>query len=70
MMEWISVKDRLPDYGEKVLIAWDGYTDIAELKPGFFCPKWFAQCYATVDLSSVTHWIPLPELPKEDDHEH
>src|SRR5699024_4229388 len=28
--KWISVKERLPDFGIPVLICWDGYTDIAE----------------------------------------
>ena len=94
-MEWISVKDRLPDDGETVLIydgnafQWspsvnsaifrrgktkeelkaNGYRSIAgcdedgnNKKPyAWYCPhshmSWFGQY--------VTHWMPLPEPPKE-----
>ena len=63
---WISVKERLPNFGIPVLICWDGYTDIAEYRCGMVCPKWRTQHYGTVDLASVTHWMPLPEPPKED----
>lgn len=62
---WISVKERLPNFGIPVLICWDGYTDIAEYRCGMVCPKWRTQHYGTVDLASVTHWMPLPELPEE-----
>lgn len=62
---WISVKERLPNFGIPVLICWDGYTDIAEYRCGMVCPKWRTQHYGTVDLASVTHWMPLPEPPEE-----
>lgn len=62
---WISVKERLPDFGIPVLICWDGYTDIAEYWCGMVCPKWRTQHYGTVNLTSVTHWMPLPEPPEE-----
>lgn len=63
--KWISVKERLPDFGIPVLICWDGYTDIAEYWCGMVCPKWRTQHYGTVNLTSVTHWMPLPEPPEE-----
>ena len=63
--EWISVKERLPNFGIPVLICWDGYTDIAEYRCGMVCPKWRTQHYGTVDLASATHWMPLPEPPEE-----
>ena len=62
---WISVKERLPNFGIPVLICWDGYTDIAEYLCGMVCPKWRTQHYGTIDLTSVTHWMPLPEPPEE-----
>lgn len=62
--KWISVKERLPDFGIPVLICWDGYTDIAEYWCGMVCPKWRTQHYGTVNLTSVTHWMPLPEPPE------
>lgn len=62
---WISVKERLPNFGIPVLICWDGYTDIAEYRCGMVSPKWRTQHYGTVDLASVTHWMPLPDPPEE-----
>ena len=74
MNEWISVKDRLPekpDY-DWVLVQckmlpenYYGIPHIAEIRNGV----WFTN---VVDLPMekclsvlVTHWQPLPELPKD-----
>ena len=57
--EWISVEERLPDNGEKVLIADnEGYMIVAKWYElgGWFLPV----CRA----NPVTHWMPLPEPPK------
>ena len=61
VLQWISVKDRLPKYENPVLAgnaelcfvntAWYHVaTKRWELPSGFFC--------------EVTHWMPLPEPPK------
>lgn len=71
MSEWISVKDRLPEYGKDVLVCdcnsrnyisvWslekdtDGGTNYWE-----DCRGWWQS------FDEVTHWMPLPEPPKED----
>lgn len=51
---WISVKDRLPENDEPV-VYWS--TKLEDLgitcKPDFY-------------IDGVTHWMPLPEPPKED----
>ena len=59
---WISVKDRLPEVGERVLIyvpATDGDCDhwIADFQ---MQGKWQMFGY------NATHWMPLPESPKEE----
>lgn len=70
MGEWISVKDRLPDRTERVLCAcWDYVT-----KSYWHELLWFEngnwwKSLATYDANynkHVTHWMPLPEPPKED----
>lgn len=72
--EWISVKDRLPRYNETVLIYrpfmaedisvgnYYGYygEDDEEWHEGWVC------CGTIVtDKDVITHWMPLPEPPKE-----
>jgi hypothetical protein len=64
--EWISVKDRLPDYDEPVL--WhteDGLMHVESLdKDGN--PHLFGYTINEGDWEAApaTHWIPLPEPPK------
>ncbi len=61
MPEWISIKDRLPEPGERVLLS-DG-TFVAE---GYilFTGKWMRNGIWVLPMHP-THWMPLPEPPKE-----
>ena len=71
--KWISVKDRLPDYMGEVLvivsgkphenITLDGAYEIAEYDPveGWILEMWPEWCSGV-----VTHWMPLPEPPEEE----
>ena len=62
VQEWISVKDRLPEPGERVLVCigavFEAFIDDAG--------KW--QRYYSAPLNEVlgepTHWMPLPQPPK------
>ena len=58
--EWISVKDRLPEYENQVL-TYRGESGISveRMFPG---AMWDFD-YDIID--AVTHWMPLPEAPKE-----
>lgn len=64
---WISVKDELPDTNEDVLVATIG---------GVFCythnffPKrgWIPYGMNTI-TEGVTHWMPLPGIPKKQTNE-
>lgn len=51
--KWISVKERLPEYGQYVLAysADDDYMTV-EARRKF-------------DAFQITHWMPLPQPPKE-----
>lgn len=71
--EWISVKDRLPDVFDEVLvydtfsntsisIAW---RETTPRKNGIVDWYWNSQMSYPEDLTHVTHWMPLPEPPKE-----
>lgn len=62
--EWISVKDRLPEEERHVLV-WvkDGYS----LIDWTFNGQWQVNPYMRND---ITHWMPLPEPPKEETDAH
>lgn len=65
--QWISCKDRMPpDRVDKYLVTFRGaagaLVDVAKYFPGdgWFCEDW------PVPSHEITHWMPLPEPPKED----
>jgi hypothetical protein len=58
--QWISVKDRLPEDADLVLIAFGGGVSIA-----CYGGDWRHPVYPMLPLLSVTHWQPLPKLPEE-----
>lgn len=88
-MEWISVKDRLPNFEESILFTNGGWicagqynektgnvyfhlsnTNVIQIMNseintetcGFLC-EW--NPWGNIDTEDVTHWMPLPEPPKE-----
>ena len=81
MTEWISIKDRLPDSYEKVLVRLDHWSGV-DTYLAFYDPDrgWCdyggyfddgtnndgePYTYETAGVN-VTHWMSLPRLPKED----
>ena len=63
MNEWISVKERLPEEGEDVLAyLGEGKIEVCRLMHNMF---WEASD-VLYDLDAVTHWMALPEPPKEE----
>jgi hypothetical protein len=70
MSEWISVKDRYPSLGSKVLV-WFG----DEVQPYMDCWTYTGdngyfrlprkRCYYAQTHQCVTHWMPLPAPPEE-----
>ena len=65
--KWIPVTERLPLRGDAVLCVGDNGIGIADFVCG---DKWCALPWFYVDgeqETNVTHWMPLPEPPKEDE---
>ena len=77
--QWISVKDALPDlvhederlcrwWSETVAVLYSQsqmpFTDYM-MQHGEEKPKWCVDCMDDEYPGHVTHWFPLPKLPKE-----
>ena len=71
--QWISVEDRMPDtvpcdagteYSEAVVIWTNGNKAMIAVWDGidWICPCDFWEAWG----EEITHWMPLPEPPKED----
>ena len=59
---WVSVKDRLPEDYQRVLCLFESGTMEVSFRASVkgFCYEGFKQ------TGKVTHWMPLPEPPKEE----
>lgn len=65
-MEWISVKDRLPEPFESVLCYMPGETPFPTVREGFLTRDgiWFSAWFRRED-GEVEYWAEMPEPPKE-----
>lgn len=67
-MEWISVKDRLPEEGDWILMYISNYRGVDNFRAGmYFKDKDGYDWLSAANLfgqPTVTHWQPLPEPPK------
>lgn len=59
---WISVEERLPEDGQAVIVV---LADRWCMMGWRWQGKWYTK--PTIVETGVTHWMPLPEAPKEDD---
>ncbi len=69
---WISAEERLPEISDVVLVIASGKPrENIELHDAFLIASfwgdegWIADGYEEWDAVNVTHWMPLPEPPKE-----
>lgn len=59
--KWISVEERLPEEEVQVLVYGRIFMDIGWILDG----KWKSEYINAYDDDEITHWMPLPEPPKE-----
>lgn len=63
--QWISVKDRMPEPGQKVIAVFrDSGGSIAD-QARYRDDMFDFSGWCNVQMESVTHWMPLPAPPKE-----
>lgn len=60
VQEWISVKDRLPEDQEDVLVCTRSKNGVRNIDKGYMAIDRFIHR----GRAEVTHWMPLPEPPK------
>ena len=69
--KWVSVKDRLPEKSGQYL-CWFGANKVA-IGPAIvtYVDEWkaFGNLVSLEKYPNITHWMPLPEPPKEDNNE-
>jgi hypothetical protein len=73
MSNWISVKDRLPEDGsfdeDGYVLVWVKWRCPAiarkDWAQGWKPEHWRTDCGERLEIKDVTHWMPLPEPPKE-----
>lgn len=74
MPGWISVKDRLPENNVRVLVCSNNgdkdsaiaITHYTQKKYGFNIEGWNEPWQYFFYNHDITHWMPLPEPPKEE----
>lgn len=67
MSEWISVKDRLPQNADEVLVAVEGCVYYCYYRNGKFVFEAYSSCGDCDDeYYNATHWQPLPQPPQGD----
>lgn len=64
MNEWISVKDRMPDEEETVVVWKNGELDVFTYEGN---NKWWDyEGWSTTEGFGVSHWMRISEPPKEE----
>jgi hypothetical protein len=63
MSEWISVKDRLPENGQRVL-CYNKYMYVKDYDCVFYDGDFNWTGSRIGQIEGVTHWMPLPKPPK------
>lgn len=68
MGEWILVTDKLPEHCQEVIIAVNSRLDNEKIVfSAIYNKDW--NCFYSINGirydTNVTHWMPLPQLPKE-----
>ena len=61
-LQWISVEERLPEYGRYLVVTQKGNAGPKAHTATYNHMGWWTHA----DFGEITHWMPLPEPPKEE----
>ena len=61
-MDWISVKERLPEDDNEVFVVTRSKKGQRNVDKGYYLPE--DGRFVHRGTAEVTHWIPLPKLPE------
>ena len=66
--EWISVDDRLPEYsGHYLVVHRNKHNGSTSTAIAAYIKCKIGEWWANDETHNVTYWMPLPEMPKEND---
>ena len=65
---WISVEDRLPEENQRVILYIPRVMEGGNVRTGWLEPikMWYTDSRDRLFYKQVTHWMPMPEPPKEE----
>jgi hypothetical protein len=61
--QWISVKERLPEEGSGLLIVYHSY--LKEVGTSYYDDDMWCSSPWPITCEHITHWMPLPQPPKD-----
>lgn len=65
--DWISVEDRLPEPGERVLATDCGFVGEFYINKRGKWQRYNVNCSELLMALDILYWMPLPKIPKEDE---
>lgn len=68
--DWINIKERLPELDKLVLIVDNAKVSVGTPRGYSDSSIWWDElciddCGGQTECTNVTHWMPLPDLPRE-----
>ena len=64
--EWVSVEERLPEPGERVLATDCGFVGEFYINERGQWQRYNVNCHALLMALDILYWMPLPKSPKEE----
>ncbi len=59
--QWIKCSEQMPEERVRVLVYANQNVFVADFDMG----RWFSNISNSYVLGSITHWMPLPQLPED-----